>query len=670
MKTAFNLLLLFISSVSIAQQNKLFTKENFPEQKDELNQAIASIEVGNDYFDLGQRYYKLASLEYLKAYDFNSEEAELNYKLGLCYLSNKSEQRKATNFFKKAKYLKKDINPSIDLLMGNAYQIRQEFDSAIVFYKMHLERIGNRNQAETDKTERYIKECKFGKEQLSNPKRVSIKNVGINVNSKYPDYDPIISSDNTVLLFTSRRKGVGGEIDGELNEYFEDIWMSRKVNGIWQKAENIGEPINTKLHDAVVGLSPDGQRLLTYRGGDLYQSFLEGLEWSKPKKLVKTINSDAHESSASFSFNDQQLYFISERGGGQGKKDIWMSSWDEENWRWGEPTNLGATINTSLNEETVFAHPDGKTLYFSSEGHLGMGSYDIFKTVVQEDGSWGEPQNLGYPINSAGEDVSFVLAADGTHGYYSSVNENSIGERDIFEITFLPSEKVSSDGLNNDSLIAIDNSQLVFSNASIFKGVVLDEVSAKPIASKIEIYDNATGKLVLKSKSNSVTGKFLMALPANSNYNIAIKAEGYLFHSENFFIPEGGNYEEVIKNISLKPLKVGSAIVLNNIFFDHNKSTLEDASEVELHNILELMKNNKNLRIEVSGHTDDSGAESYNQKLSEDRAKAVFDHLRNHGIEMVRMSYKGYGESKPLASNLTEEGQSLNRRTEIKVTAF
>ncbi len=674
MKFVLSFLLCLIYITSFSQKNVAFTIDNFQEQKKELAAARAAIEEGDYYFDLGSKYIKKALQEYLKAYHFNPNEADLNYKIGLCHISAKTEKQKAANYFKKAKRLKANVNPMINYFLGKSFQIQLKFDSAIAHYQFYLKEINGKDEKEMNQTKRLIDECNFGKEQIGQPRNVQIFNIGERVNSIYPDYDPVISSDNSILLFTSRREGLGGEIDGELNEYFEDVWVSYKENGKWTKAKNLGPPINTKMHDAVVGLSPDGQRLLIYRNGDIFQSFQDRLEWSKPKKLVKAINSDAHESSASYSFNDQQLYFISERAGGQGEKDIWVSHWNEEEWTWNEPINLGGTINTAKNEETVFAHPDGRTLYFSSEGHLGMGGYDIFKSELQDDGKWGKPENLGYPINSPDEDVSFVLAADGTHGYYSSANEKSIGQRDIFEITFLePEEKLTADeqkdSLNLSKSIASSH-QLHTSKASIFKGAVSDMETGKPIAAKIEIYNNDTGELVLSSKSNSVSGKFLMALPANANYNIAIKAEGHLFHSENFFVPATGVYEEVVKNISLKPLKVGAAIVLNNIFFDHNESTLHEVSKVELLNIQELMKNNKKLKVEVSGHTDNSGAESYNQKLSEDRAKAVIEYLKSKGIETNRMSYVGYGETKPIADNSTEDGQQLNRRTEIQVTAF
>ena len=570
----------------------------------------------------------------------------------------------------------------IHFAIGKAYHLDMQWDKAVDEYKTFQSVTPNLkdNKALYEEVIKKIQECYDGKTLVSKPVRVFIDNVGDAINSQYSDYGPLISADESEMFFTScRASTTGGGIDELWNEYFEDVYRSTKVNGKWTQAQNIGAPINTKRHDAAMGFSPDGQTMFIYydeKGdGNIFQSTLTGTVWSKPERLNKNINTDAKETSASLSSDGKTLYFVSNRLGGIGGRDIYVSTKDDKG-KWGKAVNIGPTINTQYDEEGVFIHPDGKTLYFSSKGHNTMGGYDIFKSVF-ENGNWQEPENIGYPINTPDDDVFFVMAANGKHGYYSSFNTNGFGEKDIYMVTFLGPEKQMV--LNNeDNLLAsvaapvkeevmaaaiqIKEAQLI-----LLKGIITDEVTKLPLDATIEIVDNTRNELIASFTSNSSTGKYLVSLPAGKNYGIAVKKDGYLFHSENFVIPSTANYEEVKKDIALKSLSAGNKIVLNNIFFDFDKATLRPESANELQRLVKLMKDNSSLKIEISGHTDSKGPKDYNLGLSENRAKAVVDYLVKEGIKVSRLSFKGYGETQPVATNDTEEGRQLNRRTEIKI---
>jgi outer membrane protein OmpA-like peptidoglycan-associated protein len=344
--------------------------------------------------------------------------------------------------------------------------------------------------------------------------------------------------------------------------------------------------------------------------------------------------------------------------------------------KWSEPTNLGATINTEYDEEGVFMHPDGKTMYFSSEGHNTMGGFDIFKSVY-EDGKWSEPENIGSPINTPDNDVFLTVSASGKHGYYSSTQTNGMGEDDIYMITFLGPEKpiIAS---NEDNLLAsltAPVSETVIekmikvntANLTILKGKVLDEKTRDPLGATLKLTDNTKNELLATFESNSSTGEYLISLPSGKNYGIAVEAQGYLFYSENQDIPASSQYQEIINDILLKKIEVGKSIVLRNIFFDTGKSTLRPESYAELGILYQLLADNPKMRIEISGHTDNKGGAAYNQKLSESRAKAVVDYLISKGIQANRLEYKGYGFNQPIAPNDTEAGRQQNRRTEFKV---
>jgi outer membrane protein OmpA-like peptidoglycan-associated protein len=476
--------------------------------------------------------------------------------------------------------------------------------------------------------------------------------MGAKMNTIYPDYVPVISADEEILIFTSRQpNSTGGEIEFETGHYYEDIYMAYKEDGKWTKPVKMGFGINTEKHDASIGLSPDGQKLFVYRSneaaqfsGDIYVSNLKGNEWSTPSKMPAPINSEGWEPSASITPDEKTIYFTSDREGGQGGTDIWMAR-QLPSGDWARPQNLGDVINTEYDEDGPFIHPDGKTLYFSSRGHNTMGGYDIFKSEYDaETETWSKPENLGYPVNTGDEDIYFVLSADGTRAYFSSHREDTYGEKDLY-IAHLPVK----------SIVIIQ-----------FKGHVYRKDTEEPVAATITVTDNETKNIISVTNSNSFNGRFTTILPPRKNYNINVDLPEYLFYSENISVPEQVEYYEVSKEIYLEPIKAeGSVTTMRNIFFLPGESQLRVESEIELNNLYRKLMEDEEVEVEIAAHTDDQNESVVNKLLSQARAQAVMDYLVDKGIDNNRLFPVGYGDAFPIASNRTEEGRAKNRRLEI-----
>ncbi len=487
--------------------------------------------------------------------------------------------------------------------------------------------------------------------------KITITNLTKTINSTFPDFAPVIAADGQTLVFTSRRPFTEKDIkkgkQGLENVYISDYDPKKKK---WSEAKALGESINEPgRYNSAIALSNDGQKLLLYRddafgNGDIYESQLVGINWTVPVKFPEPINSKDHESSASFSPDGHSLYFVSNRKGGIGGRDIWMCRM--ENNKWGPAENLGNAINTKEDEEGIFLHPDGKTIYFSSKGHNGNGGYDIYKSVF-ENNKWSEPINMSQ-INTPDDDVYFVLAADGQTGFYSSSKAGGLGDKDIYEVKFTP-------------LKVNKTKQEAGPQLTLLKGVISDEITLALLEATIEIIDNEKNKVITIINSNKATGRYIVSLPSGINYGIVVKVKGYLFHSENVNIPYSAGYQEIIKDVKLKKIEVGKTIVLNNIFYDFDKATLRSESIAELERLILLLNDNPTMNIEISSHTDNKGTDEYNQKLSQMRAQSVVDYLIEKGIIRQRLIAKGYGESVPVAENETDEGRQQNRRTEFKI---
>jgi len=622
---------------------------------------------------------------YLQAYKLNPTNASLNNKIGVQYLRS-DYPHKCLSYFQDAYKLDPKVDKDILFNLGVAYQVNLKFDEAIDHYTRFRATLETSSPI-LAKVDRRIYECENGKEFVAKPVDVKISTVSKIVNSTYADFAPVISADEKVMIFTSRRAGSTGGLLDETGQYYEDIYISKKVNGQWGPPQNIGSNINTDGHDASIALSADGSELFIYKddgAGDIYycKQRADG-SWSKPLPIEGSVNSRSfYENAAAVSPDGTTLFFASNREGGFGGLDLYMVQMNDKGF-WGKPTNLGDVINTPEDDEGPFMDFDGVTLYFSSRAHKGMGGYDIFKTVFDSTkNQWIEPINMGYPINSADDDIYFVLSGDGSHGYYASSKDEGVGEKDIYMITMPPREdrnalieKMQAMNLDAPEIVptAIVPATTTTAAAAVvpitIKGVIKDAVSGKPIQTPVQLTD-AEGAVVSEfNVGPDGMYSFVVKNPTSTSYTLSAEKDGLGFVNKTFTVPGmASNKQEVTQNLVLKKLEVGNIYVLRNIYFDFDKATLKSASNKELTNLLTLLKSNPSMEVEIAGHTDSKGSDSYNQVLSKKRAQAVVNWLVAKGISKSRLTYEGYGESRPLATNDDEEeGRELNRRTEFKI---
>lgn len=678
--------------VFVSAQETPFDKALFKDQKDGFKAAVDHIKEGDALMEDIYAHPMNAIEHYLKANEFNPNSSELNYKIGKCYLQ--FDRHKMKPYFEKAYDLKPGATPDLAFYVGYSFHLEGDWNKAQQYYNIFIAKANGPELADLKaQAIKKVQECKNGIELESQKTRVWIDNLGPMINTKYPDYAPVISADEAYMVYTARRPG--NEDMADDGHYFEDLFESNHVNGQWQSSKNLGAPLNTrKQHDATIGLSPDGSVLFTYinrkgNGGDIYSSVHEDGVWTKPEPLGKTINTEHHEPDASLSFDGKRLYFTSDKPGGFGEHDIYYADWDDEKERWGEAVNIGNIINTKYEERSVFIHPDGETMYFSSKGHNTMGGFDIFYSKLVN-GVWQKPVNIGPPLNTADDDVQLVVAGNGRFGYFSSYRPEGLGEKDIYLITFLGPPKIPMLS-SEDNLIAsiakpikekVHEPEIVAegANMAILTGIIRDEKTKQPLKADIVLVDNGANKVIAEFKSDGKTGKYLVSLPGGANYGIAVKKEGYLFHSENFIIPEASGFKQYQKDADLKKVEVGKSIILRNIFFDLDKYSLRPESVNELERLLKLLEENPTMKIEISGHTDTRGSDSHNQELSENRAHEVVKYLIDHGISAGRLQYAGYGETQTLIpdseiNKLTtkssrEEAHQQNRRTEFKILSM
>lgn len=706
---------LFIScclTFNLVSQSVEFEKDNFPGRKEELKNAKKQLDVGTEFYMQGRKefddfkkqfvsehkYLPVSHFDYQKsgllnfrdalaplssANNFNPKNARLNYMLGIIWFITEPGNAETLKFFEAANNIDPSVEPDAPYWLAWCYQLNSRWDEAIKYYQIYLTKLQAKKSTgvEIDDVNKKIGECNNGKKYSANPERVFVDNLGPNINSSYPEYGPSITTDEETIIFTARRSNsTGGKKEEGDGGFFEDIYISNKLNGKWQPSVQLSKNVNTEGHDAAAGLSSDGSKLYVYRhsgkdGGDLYESVLFGNDWEAPVHMNKYINTKYHESSVSVSFDGKRLYFVSDKESGLGERDIYYSDMDVKG-EWGPAKNVGAEINTKYAEEAVFMHPDGVTMYFSSKGHDNMGGYDIFKTTLVN-GKWTAPVNLGYPINGPDDDVFFVVSGSGSRAYFASSKQGGFGEKDIYKITFLGPEKQPLLNTQDQVLAMVANPvtnlktenvvEVKVAKLTILKGVITDAKTTKPLEASIDLIDNDKNIVLATFKSNSSTGKYLVTLPSGKNYGIAVKHDGYLFHSENFNLPDSADFQEFTKNVALKKVEIGSTIVLRNIFFDFDKASIRPESANELERLIKLLNDNPTLKIELGSHTDSKGSDEYNMKLSDSRSKAVVDYLIAKGIATARLVAKGYGETKPIDTNDTDVGRQNNRRTEFKI---
>ncbi|MDQ3108377.1 MAG: OmpA family protein [Bacteroidota bacterium] len=629
--------------------------------------ARQKIAQGDTYF--AQDDFDKALKPYLEAFGLDPSNANLCFKIGVCCLNIPTQRQNAEKYLFIAsndvseKYREtsvKERHAPISALYyyGQALHLGAKFDDAIASFEKYKTYIDPADSKTLDDLHLRITWCQNGKVLMANPVNIKVENVGAGVNSEFPEYSAVISADERTLSFTTRRPtNTGGQIDARDGMYFEDIYISTKnENGEWGKAMPMGNNINTSGHEATIGLSADGQNLFIYKDdagdGNIYIAQLQGNNWMTPQKLTENINSKAHEPSATITPDGNTLYFTSDMPGGFGGADIYRSV-RLPNGDWSKPTNLGPTINTKYEEDAPAILADGLTLYFASNGERSMGGFDIFSTILSPDSGWSATVNVGYPVNSTGDDLFFVPTPDDRHAYYSSANStNGFGDKDIIFLTFPEKEEAKLTVLEGEI-------------TSIYGGI--------PENTIITVTDVQSGEMMGTYVPNSVTGRYVIVLPPGKNYSITYEANDYLYQSDNINISDTMAYQVIDRPVELEPLRVGQKLVVRNIFFPSGQSMLQPESKAELDKLVDLMTKKPLLIVEISGHTDASGSDELNQKLSEKRAIAVADYLVEHGIDRSRLRTKGFGESKPIAMNYNKDGSpnkqgmSLNRRFEFTI---
>lgn len=469
------------------------------------------------------------------------------------------------------------------------------------------------------------------------------ENLGDSINTVNLEYFPSLTIDGKKLIFTRR-------IDNK-----ESFYESDQENGTWGNAFPLQGKINSPDYNVgAQNISQDGQWLVftgcNFPRGmgscDLYISYLTKNGWSEPQNLGYNINTEFWESTPSLSPDKRDLYFSSNRPGGYGGKDIWVSH-RNDNGSWSEPKNLGPQINTAGDESTPFIHADNQTLYFNSNGLPGYSEKpDLFVTRKQDDGSWSKPENLGYPVNTIDDEGSLIVAANGKTAYYSSDRADTRGGLDIY--TF----QLRKDLRPLKTLWA--------------KGKVYDAKTKAGLPSTVVLTDVNTQKAVSRLQTDE-DGNYLVTLPIGKDYAFNVHRKGYLFYSQNYNMKDISSDSVFQADIPLEPIEANAKVILKNVFFDTKKTELKPESISELDNVVTLMKENPNLKIQISGYTDNVGKPEDNLRLSTGRAVAVVNYLLSKGINNNRLSFKGYGEADPIASNSTEEGKALNRRTELRV---
>ncbi len=546
--------------------------------------------------------------------------------------------------------LQYSVNPVILYRLAEAGYSIGLYDDAIKSYGKYLQ-IAKVTEVRKREVRRKIENCKFAVEAMKHPVKFQPKRLSEKINSDNDEYWPSLSLDQKELVFTRLLKN-----EGRIPH--EDFFVSKYDDKYgWSLASPIIE-INTSKNEGAQSLSVNGRFLLFTacnrsdgRGScDIYYSEKAGGKWSSPKNVGAPVNSKSWETQPSLSSDNRYLYFSSNRAGGKGQKDIWRAEFlgftAAGKIKWGEPENLGDSINTPGNEISPFIHANNTDFYFASDYRRGMGGFDLFNAKLKSDGTFSESKNIGYPINTSEDEQGLIISADGTTAFFSSARNKETG-LDIY--TFELDEKMRPAPVTYAHII------------------VTDAVTKQPVRAKIELVN----LLRITDKRTEIAdekGDALLCFPVGASYAFNVSEPGYLFYSQAFHLDNSKSVFNPYKiKIKLQPIKVGAEMNLYNIYFETDSFSILPESEPELEKLVAFLTINPALKIEIQGHTDNSGQSRKNLDLSKMRAKSVKDYLVRKGIKQNRLHAVGFGESRPVATNETKEGRKLNRRTTIKI---
>lgn len=653
-------LLTLISSCTVAQPGRYSSSSK---------KAIKLYEQGRACFNemnptTGQRSLGCAESNLMKAIEKDATFSEAYSLLSNVYVE-KGDLVKAVSYKEQMMQKTTKFSQSEYFYLASMLMAQGEYEKCIGYANKYL-LARNPNPTFINACQKYIQNSKFGIEAKRNPSPYDPKNMGTQINTRNPEYFPSLTADDSTLLFTRT-------IDDSRVDYYqkqEDIFItSKRSDGVWELSKPVSPNINTVANEGAPTLSADGKYIIMvgcatgpdgeygkgrvgYGSCDLFVSERIGNDWTEPVNMGKTINSGHWETQPCFSSDGKTLYFVRglvkhrERRDPK-NQDIYVTE-ILPNGTWSTPKKLGENINTPGREESVQIHPDGQTLYFASDGHPGMGGQDLYMSRMDATGRWGKAVNLGYPINTHKDENSLLVSSSGVVALFASNREGGYGDLDLYSFDlpkkFQPIE------------------------TTFMKGLVYNEETKEPLAAKFQLIDLKTGKIFKAAIANSKSGDFMVALPKNKDFALIAEHDGYFFYSKNYSLDKLAKSKDgFLIDVPMKPIKSGDTFVLENIFFDVNKYELKPASVTELGKLKTILSENESMRIELGGHTDSDGDDSKNQILSENRAKSVVDWLIGNGIDKSRLSYKGYGETKPVVPNNSSENKAKNRRTEVRI---
>jgi outer membrane protein OmpA-like peptidoglycan-associated protein/tetratricopeptide (TPR) repeat protein len=679
MKYLFLVFTVCAGQLAIAQTNVAFTRDYFYDREEQLADALSKMNEGDKYYaDAEKRnpsplvfdmqagaLYAAALPFYLEANAFNPNNADLNRRIAKCYLFVQRE--KALPYVQKAMSLGLDVHPELYLIQAMAFQTMLQFDQAIESFKLYKSRLSPEGYKYAGLIEKRMSDCITAKKAVQEPQNVFIDDLGPTINTGSPEFGPVFSYTDESLIYNQGVLTPGG------GKWAYDILSAPGTLN--------ADPQQSALSNAeyaLLYLTGNADYALLYnpnkRKGDIFESYRNADNtWTKPKTLGKQINHRKwDERTACLSPEGDILYFSSNRPGGYGGYDIYYATRDYRG-KWSKPVNIGAAINSEFDDHILHVSASGTTLYFTSQGHASLGGFDIFQCTLK-DKEWGGVKNLGYPLNSPADEISFYPTRQAEF-YISSNRLGTRGSFDMYRVSLVNPEKVVISNYE-DNLLAYHTqriSEFVIESAVQVKGiemvtlngVVVDE-QKNPMKAVISIFNTRTGIEIAQFESNAATGQFALPVPAGANYALLVMAPGHIFQSQNVTVPFGSKKAKDLY-VELLKMEVDKSVALRNVFFDFGQHIPTAASFKELNVLYQLMIDQPNIKVEISGHTDNRGSLKANQIMSERRAKAIVDFLIRNGIEPVRLTFVGYGYERPVASNTTVEGRSLNRRTEFKI---
>lgn len=618
-----------VTAIDVLAQNDLSSKNA---------RALSAYQRSN--ISINQKLYNTAIRDLEEALRNDPNFVEAYFRMGDVYKITKNFNQ-ALVAYKKVQSLNPSISKHLEFEMAETYFYLHAYDTAFAMFNNYA-KLPDLSENRRKELNKYLSNAQFAMEAVKKPVPYEPKNLGININTANQEYLPTITADDSTLIFTRRSNQ-------------EDFYISkRNAGGAWEKAVTLSNAINTTGNEGAQCISPDGQYLYFagcsradgYGKCDIYYSKLEGNEWSKPMNIGEPINTMYWESQPSISPDGKTLYFVSDRKGGYGSQDIYKSNY-LGNGKWSRPVNLGPNINTEGADFSPFIHNDNQTLYFSSNGWPSFGENDIFFSRKNKDGGWQTPVNIGYPINTSQEESSLFISNDGKKAFFASSTLKGEGGLDLFTFELHEAARPLP--------------------VTYVKGLVFDKASKQRLGSSVEIIEISTGDTVALTSSNSISGQFLASLPIGKTYAFNVYSNGYLFYSDQFVLTNKKTTEPYKLMVPLDKIQVGAKVALKNIFYESGSFKLRNESKYEITKLIQFLKENPDVRVEISGHTDNVGADQANITLSTNRAKSVYDWLIKQGIASDRLVYKGYGKSQPIDSNATEEGRGKNRRTEVKI---